>query len=122
MGRVTGQSSRGVGNWQSRGEEAQVGLGTSIYNRTGETALAEPLLEQLLMQSAREMQFPGTETGTFYDLFAREGDGGLFWSEFGFHTWRKESEGKGFGCVWSARLFDVLFVCYFPFVLRSVSS
>jgi len=79
LSEVTGQGSR-----ESVGEEAQVGLGTSIYDGTGETALAEPLLEELLMQSVGAMQFPRTEAGAGYELFAGEGDGGLFWLEFGF--------------------------------------
>lgn len=91
LGGVTGQGSREVGNWQQAGgaveaaAPTQVGLGTSIYGGTGETALAEPLLEELLMQSVGEMQLPGTGIGC--DLFAGESDGRLFWSEFGlFHS------------------------------------
>ncbi|KAL2262970.1 hypothetical protein VTK26DRAFT_8759 [Humicola hyalothermophila] len=49
---------------------------------TGETALAEPSLEELLMRPAIEMQFP--DTG--FNLFIGEGDGALYWPEFGFQS------------------------------------
>ena len=117
LSEVTGQGSR-----ESVGEEAQVGLGTSIYDGTGETALAEPLLEELLMQSVGEMQFPRTEAGAGYDLFAGEGDGGTIL----VRVWiciLKQSPKAGDSDVSGHRTyFDFLFVCSSPFGPRSVSS
>ncbi|KAK0634158.1 fungal-specific transcription factor domain-containing protein [Immersiella caudata] len=69
-----------VARLTGHGTDAEAGDGTACpfgTAVTAETALAEPSLQQLLMQPTVDMQFP--ESG--FDLFSEEN--GLYWPEFG---------------------------------------
>ena len=50
------------------------------YGETGETALAEPLLEEVLMQAASEIPESG------YHMFLADEGGRLSWPELGFQV------------------------------------
>jgi len=75
-----GDLSMGLGSAQTgNGEERDPGgFGAGAAAVTAETALAEPSLQELLMQPTSEMQFP--DSG--FDLF-NDGNG-LYWPDFDF--------------------------------------